>query len=76
MQLRTKETAFSKVKATTFGHKIKKIVKHPLYEGVISTFVALNLLFIFGIDWMDIYGADLEIIYTLIYSQIGINFFF
>lgn len=41
-----------------------------------SILIIFNFVMLFGIDWMNIYGRDMDILYIIIYSQSGVTFLF
>ena len=76
MQIKSQQTNIIKVKYTKCQNRVRRVIKSPLYEWWVCIFIIMNLLMMFSMDWMDIYGGDLSVVYSLFYMQSGITFLF
>lgn len=69
LQIQPKVLKEPMIQSSHFIHKLKKIIKHPAYDAVVSVFIVLNLLVLFSID-------ALETVITSLLVQISINLMF
>lgn len=56
--------------------KLRSIVKHPLYDLIMNILVSFNLIAIFAKDMLDLYGGTKAQVFTWIYLQMVISWFF